>query len=85
MALPTIIMGLDEARKHLDGLIHDLRSGKMADPDDMRVSLDHVLDHLCYVWNTRYLSEEEILTHSQADFEKHCNTVPNLMGTRMLE
>ncbi len=87
MNVHSTLFELSEAHMHLDDLIRDLQEGKISDEDDsaLQTTLEHILDHLCFSWSARDLSEEQLVNLPQGEFERHCCTVPNLFGTRTLE
>ena len=77
---------LQEAALHLQNLIAELNSGKMGSEDDpcLAVDLWHIIDHLCYAWNGKDLTLEQVGNLSQQDFERLSNTLPNFFGHRIM-
>ena len=71
---------------HLQHLVTGLREQRVQSEDSaaLAVELGHVLDHLCFAWNSRDMSMEAILALPQAEFDRLSNTVPNFYAIRVL-
>ncbi len=78
---------LNEAHIHLGELVKELASGNLssdADSGALAVELNHIWDHLCRAWNTKDLTPEQKDALSQEEFGRASNTVPNLLGERVI-
>lgn len=86
MNLEYLQFDLAEAHLHLTALLHELATDELG-PDDspeLAVQLEHITDHLHRAWNRRNFSDAEIMTQTQEEFERHCNTAPNFFSNRIL-
>ena len=86
MNKPLIVFELREMREHLSELIEEMESGKI-DEDNwaaLAVNLGRVMDHLCYAWNARDHSFEELAEEPQEESERKMNGVPNFGIKRYL-
>jgi NTP pyrophosphatase (non-canonical NTP hydrolase) len=86
MNIAHIQFELGEAALHLQLLLQALREERLGSGDDpeLAAKLGHVLDHICFAWNGRDLSMDELGALRQEKFERLCNTVPNFLATRTL-
>ncbi len=86
MTTENVLFDLNEAHIHLGELVKGLTTGRISAEDfgPHSVELNHVMDHLCRAWNTKYLTPEQKQLLSQEEFERASNTVPNLMGERIV-
>jgi hypothetical protein len=86
MNLGHVQFELAETLLHLQELLAEFREGRMESDDTpkLAVELGHILDHISYVWNSRDLSPEALLTMPEAEYERLANTVPNFQATRVM-
>jgi hypothetical protein len=71
---------LYEAHDALRLILADLQDGEyqtLADLGALRVTLAHLLDHLCLAWHRRNLAASEWADQSQEAFEAMSSAVPN--------
>jgi hypothetical protein len=83
--LERFIVGfeLHEAQDALLAILAELQDGEyqtLADMGGLRVTLAHVLDHLCRSWHGRNLAVTEWADQSQEAFDAMSSTVPNWEG-----
>lgn len=86
MNLSHVEFELAEALMHLQALVTAFREHRIQ-PDDtpeLSANLNHILEHICYAWNSKSLSTEEILTLPQNEFNRLCDTVPNFYATKVM-
>jgi len=84
MNIETLKFQLGESLEHLNKLATDVREGRIR-PDDepaLGIQLDHVMSHLCLLWNGRDLTINQIGDLPQKKFERLANTIPNFFGTK---
>lgn len=77
---------LAEALSHLQSLVTEFRAHRVQSDDtpELAVQLGHILDHICFAWNGRDLTQEELQALPQAEFERLTDTVPNFNATRSM-
>lgn len=77
---------LTEALIHLQSLVTESCEHRVQ-PDDtseLAVQLGHILDHICFAWNGRDMTHEELQALPQSEFQRLTDTVPNFNATRIM-
>jgi len=54
-----LIDSLEEAKEHLEELMHEMMTCNEFDEEDYRIQLGHIYAHLNRCWNSRSLEEEK--------------------------
>lgn len=80
------IFQLDELKGHIDDVISEINEGDYDEDGELsyEVAIGHLLDHLNLAWHYARMSEDQIESKSQEQFERLIKSVPNLMGYRRL-
>jgi len=86
MNIVVVKWELSEALEHLQNVVDDLQQGRIKEEDDAKllVELDHLFDHMNRAWNCRNMSWEEKGALSHTEFMRLSNTVPNLLGEKII-
>jgi len=86
MHTENVKMDLGEALIHLQDLVADLRDGKIQSCDEptLAVQLKEIMEHIHHAWNCKDMTPEQIMAHSQEEYERLCYTVPNFFGNYVI-
>ncbi len=63
-----ILLHLREARQELDKAITNMESDPEYDEIELKLSLEHLYNHINTAWNSRNERMERVAKHSEADF-----------------
>jgi hypothetical protein len=81
-----MLMQLEEMQFHLEAFIKQLKSGPMADDEEVSVIVDfgHILEHMNLAWHYRKMSLEDWAAQSQDRFEELCDAIPNYFNFKLV-
>lgn len=68
-----------EAKVDLNCLIDIVDKGNLTEYDDLSLALgfQQILEHMCLAWHYRYMSNSDISSMSQEEFDLLSSKVPN--------
>jgi hypothetical protein len=80
------IFQLDNLCVHVQDVIKQIEQGRYEEQGDLSFEVDiaHLLDHLAMAWHYARMSDQQIDSISQADFERLTRSVPDLMPGRKI-
>lgn len=82
------IFHLQEIAVDIPGVISDIEAGRYDENGDLafEVALGHLLDHLALAWHQSRMTDEQLDTLSQAEYERLCTSIPKLqIDNRLVE
>lgn len=82
------ILNLNEIVVTIPGIIDEIEAGRYDDDGDLsyEVALSHLMDHLALAWHQARMSNDEVDSLSQEQFETLCTSIPRLhIDNRIVE